>query len=133
MPRQPSVNFDITERLIHLELADLACHRVYLDPKWPDVNEPPVPANAVRPKAAVACVDCGKKHREIFEFTRWPEGKYAGKEWEELVLPVIQRWAKFVERHLPDREEQLEIQSFFVFPRIFIFCLCVYVFYRTVK
>ena len=52
MPRQPSLNFDITERLIHLELADLACHRVYLDPKWPDVNEPPVPADAVRPKAA---------------------------------------------------------------------------------
>ena len=69
---------------------------------------------------------------ECYRFVSWVSGT-AGKEWEELVLPVIQRWARFVERHLPDPEEQLETQSFFVSPRIFIFCLCVYVFYCTVK
>ncbi|KJA27559.1 hypothetical protein HYPSUDRAFT_35477 [Hypholoma sublateritium FD-334 SS-4] len=89
------------ERLIHLELADLACNRVYLAPEWPHIDTPPAPADGVNSNAvAAACPDCGSKHKEIFEFKRWQKGKYEGKEWEELVQPVIQRWGKFVELYV---------------------------------
>lgn len=91
------LNFDITERLIHLELADLACHRVYLKPEWPDIATPPAPLDAVK---RAACPDCGVKHKEIFEFERWQKGEHEGKEWEVLVQPVIQRWGKFVELYV---------------------------------
>ena len=35
-------------------------------------------------------------HKEIFEFQRWPKGKYKNKEWESIVKPVIERWGEFV-------------------------------------
>ncbi len=53
------------ERLVHLELADLAFAQAYLDPSWPDVSEPPeVSGNATstaknKGRTYVApCPDC---------------------------------------------------------------------------
>jgi len=87
------------ERLIHLELADLVSSRIYLDPKWPNVKidadseTKSKDANSRKP-----CVDCGSMHKEIFEFERWKRGQ--GREWDDLVKPIIERWGKFVELYV---------------------------------
>ncbi len=94
------LTFDITERLVHLELIDLACNRTYLLPEWPQLDAPPAPADAARSKRVKECADCSTRHKEIFEFKRWTKGKYVGKEWEVLVERVIQRWGQFVELYV---------------------------------
>ncbi|KAF8201647.1 hypothetical protein BJ912DRAFT_1116826 [Pholiota molesta] len=92
------------ERLIHLELADLVCTAVYLDPSWPSIDSPPsaegAPNGSKDSNASSPCPDCGSIHKEIFEFKRWKHGKYRGKEWDQLVKPVIDRWGKFVELYV---------------------------------
>ena len=40
------------------------------------------------------------KHQEIFSFERVTEGRYEGKEWEDIVKPVIEKWGGFVEAYL---------------------------------
>ncbi|KAJ8473449.1 hypothetical protein ONZ45_g16290 [Pleurotus djamor] len=85
------------ERLIHLELADLTSRRSYLDPAWPDVT-----TSAASPQidgtksASSSCIDCGQAHMEIFDFARPKHSKLKNKEWETLVLPVIQKWGRFI-------------------------------------
>jgi len=101
---------DFLERIIHLELADLACTGVYLDPSWPKIGTvssalpSSVEAKASTSKGANGslqpCVDCGSMHKEIFEFWRWKQGGNTGKEWDNLVKPVIERWGKFVELYV---------------------------------
>ena len=89
------------ERLIHLELADLACSTTYLDPSWPKVDGPKSGANGSQDSNRfVPCPDCSSIHKEIFEFQRWKKGKNKGKEWEHLVKPVVERWGKFVELYV---------------------------------
>ncbi|KAF8969953.1 hypothetical protein BDZ97DRAFT_1793608 [Flammula alnicola] len=92
------------ERLIHLELADLACSTIYLDPSWPNIDAAPMTetksSGSKDSNSAAPCLDCGSVHKEIFEFKRWKRGKYQGKEWEELVKPVVERWATFVELYV---------------------------------
>lgn len=39
-------------------------------------------------------------HKEIFEFKRWEKGEYEGKEWEEIVKRVVERWGRFVDIYL---------------------------------
>ncbi|KAF9483880.1 hypothetical protein BDN70DRAFT_903994 [Pholiota conissans] len=92
------------ERLVHLELADLACTTVYLQSAWPHIESPPpadkISATSKDSNLTAPCLDCGSMHKEIFEFKRWTKGKYRGKEWEQLVKPVIERWGKFVELYV---------------------------------
>ncbi|KAF8797920.1 hypothetical protein BYT27DRAFT_7203607 [Phlegmacium glaucopus] len=98
------------ERLIHLELADLADTCVYLDPSWPKVDTVSLTSSsAVEGKASTSkgpnvslepCIDCGSIHKEIFEFRRWKQGGNKGKEWDNLVKPVVERWGKFVELYV---------------------------------
>jgi len=38
--------------------------------------------------------------KKIFSFERVREGRYEGKEWEEIVKPVIEKWGGFVEAFL---------------------------------
>ena len=38
-------------------------------------------------------------HKEIFSFPR-ANGRYKGKEWEEIVKPVIEKWGGFVEAYV---------------------------------
>ncbi|PPQ71488.1 hypothetical protein CVT26_011255 [Gymnopilus dilepis] len=96
------------ERLVHLELRDLASSLIYLDPAWPKVQSNTVDAISSTTEAIVsskaapvqACPDCGSMHKEIFEFRRWTGGENEGKEWERLVKPVIERWGMFVELYV---------------------------------
>ncbi|KAL1677029.1 hypothetical protein EV122DRAFT_215066 [Schizophyllum commune] len=90
------------ERLIHLELADLALGQAYLDHHWPNVDKPTgnaVGANGMG-NGGGKCVDCGQIHKEIFEFVRVRKGKYKGKEWESIVKPVIEKWGAFVDAYV---------------------------------
>jgi hypothetical protein len=97
------------ERLIHIELSDLTCNCVYLDPSWPKIKTvSSASPSATEVKAStskgehgsVPCVDCGSIHKEIFEFRRWKQGENKGKEWDNLVKPVVERWGKFVELYV---------------------------------
>jgi len=99
------------ERLIHLELSDLVIHKAYLTPEFLESSKgaekqspssPPVPPRKqpvakqpVREKCA-----CGTMHKEIFSFTRVPNGPLKGREWDDIVQPVIERWGRFVEEKL---------------------------------
>ncbi|XP_006458443.1 hypothetical protein AGABI2DRAFT_134173 [Agaricus bisporus var. bisporus H97] len=95
------------ERLIHIELADLASTCVYLQPGWPHIDTPPSTSGSPKKKTKgkenacnTVCPDCGARHNEIFEFKRWEKGANQGKEWERIVKPVIERWGKFVELYV---------------------------------
>jgi hypothetical protein len=39
-------------------------------------------------------------HQEIFSFERVTGGRYKGKEWEDIVKPVIEKWGGFIEAYL---------------------------------
>ncbi|TFK46013.1 DUF1766-domain-containing protein [Heliocybe sulcata] len=95
------------ERLVHLELEDLAEGMVYLDPGWPNVKASKKVDATLTPKKGNAkgklykiCPDCGKQHKEIFSFARVEKGRYKGKEWESIVKPVIEKWGAFVEAYV---------------------------------
>lgn len=122
------------ERLIHLELADLAVMAPYL----PEKDRPKLPTRPPnrrsssdgtgtkkatasparpppRPRVMCACTPVvslfaelrahnflvgGTMHQEIFMFQRAKSGKYKDHIWDDLVLPVIERWGKFVNDHV---------------------------------
>jgi len=87
------------ERLVHIELADLVEHAPYLERGYPNVS-----ANKEVKKGGKRdvkrCPDCNTKHQEIFSFERVIEGRYKGKEWEDIVKPIIEKWGGFVEAYL---------------------------------
>ncbi|KAF8509565.1 hypothetical protein JB92DRAFT_3083753 [Gautieria morchelliformis] len=95
------------ERLVHLELADLAVHAPYLEPGFPNTNAkavatgdtsaPSSPGRSSKPsKVHMPGEPCGAIHKEIFAFQRVRKGKYKDAEWERLVQPVIAKWGQFV-------------------------------------
>ncbi|KIY48339.1 hypothetical protein FISHEDRAFT_43462 [Fistulina hepatica ATCC 64428] len=96
------------ERLIHLELADLAVSGVYLNPRWPRVQAPPGTASGAngignggtKPCVDCECFSCLSLHKEIFEFQRITSGRNKGREFEAIVQPVIEKWSKFVETYV---------------------------------
>ncbi|KAI0350219.1 hypothetical protein OH77DRAFT_1413411 [Trametes cingulata] len=85
------------ERLVHLELADLALNAPYLEPGFPNVKADF--GNGSRRAARRPCPDCGVMHKEIFTFPR-ATGRYKGKEWDDIVRPVIEKWGGFVETYM---------------------------------
>ncbi|KAI0654783.1 hypothetical protein C8Q70DRAFT_1025302 [Cubamyces menziesii] len=88
------------ERLVHLELADLALNAPYLHPDFPNVKSDVGIGNGGKRSAVRReCPDCGAVHKEIFTFPR-ATGRYEGKEWEEIVRPVIEKWGGFVEAYV---------------------------------
>ncbi|KAM5542621.1 hypothetical protein V8D89_003582 [Ganoderma adspersum] len=86
------------ERMIHLELADLAVNAPYMDEDYPDVKGGNGSGNG-RTVVRKPCPDCGAVHKEIFSFPRAKKGQFKGKEWEEIVKPVIAKWGLFVETY----------------------------------
>ncbi|KAK0487936.1 hypothetical protein IW261DRAFT_1655804 [Armillaria novae-zelandiae] len=113
------------ERLIHLELADLAVNAVYLQPGWkpflkgkgeglakPSADPLASTGNILNPVISPKkrggrignwnggqgqpCKDCGTVHTEIFEFQRILSGPYKGREWDCVVKQVIEDWGAFV-------------------------------------
>ncbi|KAF8462467.1 hypothetical protein DFH94DRAFT_605754, partial [Russula ochroleuca] len=86
------------ERLVHIELADMVECTPYLEDGYPNVNT----NKEAKRRDVKRCPDCtcNTKHQEIFSFERVVEGRYQGKEWEEIVKPVIEKWGGFVEAYL---------------------------------
>ncbi|KIJ60679.1 hypothetical protein HYDPIDRAFT_98230 [Hydnomerulius pinastri MD-312] len=70
------------ERLVHIELHDLAEYAPYLSSGE---------SSNITRSPAQACTDCGKVHKEIFTFQLVKDGKYEGAEWQKLVKPMIER------------------------------------------
>ncbi|KAI6007840.1 hypothetical protein EDC04DRAFT_2781012 [Pisolithus marmoratus] len=95
------------ERLVHIELADLSLYAPYLEPEWPQTNNPEQSLSAASSlstalsavKRANRCPDCGVVHREIFSFRRPDAGQYEGREWDLIVKPVIEKWGRFVKEY----------------------------------
>ncbi|KAG1748922.1 uncharacterized protein EDB91DRAFT_1047546, partial [Suillus paluster] len=83
------------ERLVHIELQDLATHAPYLRPDFPDVRLSDVQRLSEAAPIKV-CDDCKKKHKEIFSFRRVEKGKFFGREWEGIIKPVIRKWGSFL-------------------------------------
>lgn len=92
-----TISFRISERLIHLELADLVATGIYLDSSWPHPAQANVRTGSDVKKPEL-CADCGTLHKEIFSFKRL-KGHRKGKEWELVVQPVIERWGTFVAQY----------------------------------
>ncbi|KZP32513.1 hypothetical protein FIBSPDRAFT_774423 [Athelia psychrophila] len=97
------------ERLVHLELGDLAVNAPYLQPDYLktkiDTNDngagtptkkAPASPSAMRRLKEKPCLDCGQLHKEIFSMTRVEQGPYKSKEWELIVKPVVEKWGAFV-------------------------------------
>lgn len=91
------------ERLVHIELKDLATHAPYLHPNFPNVHFSHAPR---LPKAALTpCHDCnGTKHKEVFSFTRVKQGEFFGRKWEDIVKPVIRKWGSFIMKYFAPSE-----------------------------
>ncbi|KAI5992156.1 hypothetical protein EDD15DRAFT_2168373 [Pisolithus albus] len=95
------------ERLVHIELTDLSLYAPYLEPEWPQTNNSEqslsVAGSLSNGPSAVQraghCKDCGVVHREIFSFRRPNGGKYQGREWEDIVKPVIEKWGRFIKEY----------------------------------
>jgi hypothetical protein len=44
----------------------------------------------------------GKKvHKEIFTFSK-ATGQYEGREWEDIVQPIISKWGDFVQNYIKE-------------------------------
>lgn len=104
------------ERLIHTELTDLAVNTPYLNEDFPNApaQEPSTSkSNSIYRQKSQVCkceytfpltliglklisTTGGTRHREEFSFNRLSEGPSEGREWRELVRPVIERWGKFM-------------------------------------
>ncbi|KAI9456669.1 hypothetical protein BJY52DRAFT_1120983 [Lactarius psammicola] len=87
------------ERLVHIELADLAMSARYLEAGYPNVGASKE-ADKGGKRDVIKCPDCSTMHKEIFTFERATKGRYKGKEWESIVKPVIEKWGGFVEAYL---------------------------------
>ncbi|KAF8610511.1 hypothetical protein BDV93DRAFT_431466 [Ceratobasidium sp. AG-I] len=95
------------ERLIHLELSDVALNSTHLTPGFTkktatatsSVTSPskPPPASKLTGKP---CPDCSAVHKEIFTFERATSGKIKGREWESVVQPIIEKWGAFVTEYV---------------------------------
>ncbi|KAG1819667.1 uncharacterized protein BJ212DRAFT_1342270 [Suillus subaureus] len=83
------------ERLVHIELWDLVTHLAYLHPEFPNVHFSDFKyQDKVVPRPCDECT--GTIHKEIFAFTRVEEGKFKGREWEDIVKPVIRKRGLFL-------------------------------------
>ncbi|KAI9456462.1 hypothetical protein F5148DRAFT_984426 [Russula earlei] len=87
------------ERLVHIELADLVEYTPYLEDGYPNVAASKEAKQGGK-KDVKRCPDCNSKHQEIFSFERVIEGRYQGREWEDIVKPVVEKWGGFVEAYL---------------------------------
>ncbi|KAG8684214.1 hypothetical protein FRC09_015542, partial [Ceratobasidium sp. 395] len=106
-PGEPGKYCHRLERLIHLELSDVALNGVHLTPvftksakaKSTAAATPPTPSKTVK-IAKKPCPDCGAVHKEIFTLERATSGKIKGREWEKVVQPIIEKWGSFVKEYV---------------------------------
>ncbi|KAG8728972.1 hypothetical protein FRC11_009796 [Ceratobasidium sp. 423] len=98
------------ERLIHLELSDVALNSTHLTPEFnkkapgkkakADSNSSSSKAPSASKLVKKPCPDCGAVHKEIFTLERVVSGKMKGREWENVVQPIIEKWGKFVTEYV---------------------------------
>lgn len=90
------------ERLVHIELADVATSAPYLEAGYPNVEASKLSKEVDKgaKRDVKKCPDCSTMHKEIFTFERATRGRYKGKEWESIVKPLIEKWGGFVEAYL---------------------------------
>ncbi|CAE7113759.1 unnamed protein product [Rhizoctonia solani] len=97
------------ERLIHLELSDVALNSTHLAPEFKkastkkakaDANPSSSKASSTSKLVKKPCPDCGAVHKEIFTLERVASGKMKGREWEDVVQPIIEKWGKFVTEYV---------------------------------
>ncbi|KAI0702314.1 hypothetical protein BC835DRAFT_1264087 [Cytidiella melzeri] len=88
------------ERLIHVELADIAHNAQYLMTGFPSVAPDFGESGSPKTKRKEPCADCDKVHKEIFAFKRARKGRFSKREWELIVKPIIHKWGQFVEDHV---------------------------------
>ncbi|KAG9125416.1 hypothetical protein FRC07_007691 [Ceratobasidium sp. 392] len=93
VPAKPTNYPRLIERLVHLELKEVAAKSLHL----PLELRGPVKGMSKEP-----CLDCGKQHAEIFSFKRATTGQLKGNEFECVVLPVIIYWGVFVSKCFGD-------------------------------
>ncbi|KAL0947457.1 hypothetical protein HGRIS_013564 [Hohenbuehelia grisea] len=93
--RQPMQSSRRLEKLVHLELTDIALKRPYLNVNWPDVEAQDSSDHLVAGSQYRKCAQCDNAHTDIFEFSRIKDGKYKGNELT-IVLGVIHKWGKFI-------------------------------------
>ncbi|KAH8979875.1 hypothetical protein EDB83DRAFT_2493431 [Lactarius deliciosus] len=86
------------ERLVHIELSDLAMFAPYLETGYPSIRAKMT--NNGGNRDVKKCPDCFTMHKEIFAFKRATNGQYKDEEWERIVKPVIEKWGRFVEAYL---------------------------------
>lgn len=106
------------ERLVLIEMEDLATNAPYLHPNFPDIDY-----SDVQPQSKPASEACSKcklysipsrvesaeaheilgttEHREIFSFRRF-EGDLYGKEWDSIIEPVIRKWGLFLTKYFAE-------------------------------
>ncbi|EMD34427.1 hypothetical protein CERSUDRAFT_117298 [Gelatoporia subvermispora B] len=102
LPGDPGLWCHRVERLVHLELADLALNAPYLEPEFPNVPaEGRDSTSPARPRRK-PCSDCGAMHKEIFSFPRPESGRYKDQVWELIVQPVIDKWGGFVAGYMQE-------------------------------
>lgn len=98
------------ERLIHLELSDVALNSVHLTPEFTkkpsakkakgDTNSSPSKPPPASKLVKKPCPDCNTVHKEIFTLERVTSGKLKGREWEDVVQPIVEKWGKFVTEYV---------------------------------
>lgn len=81
-------------------MADLATTAAYLDPAWPKLPTTTSVSAVNIVGTGQPCADCGAAHKEIFELKKVTRGRHKGKEWDDVVKPVIERWGLFVNTYV---------------------------------
>ncbi|KAL0949051.1 hypothetical protein HGRIS_009144 [Hohenbuehelia grisea] len=104
---EPVRNSKLLERLVLLEMIDIASSQAHLMPTWPAVEGSALVSPLARPSQSdLQCPGCKKTHVEMFSIARFTEKASRGREWELIILPVIQRWERFISDEWPQRREE---------------------------
>ncbi|QRV86156.1 hypothetical protein RhiJN_14174 [Ceratobasidium sp. AG-Ba] len=108
-PGEPGKYCHRLERLIHLELSDVALNNVHLTPEFSKSKKakskstpasPPPSSSKSAKITKKPCPDCGAVHKEIFTLERATSGKLKDREWEAVVQPIIEKWGSFVKEYV---------------------------------
>ncbi|KAL5490567.1 hypothetical protein ACEPAI_5400 [Sanghuangporus weigelae] len=92
------------EKLVHLELADLALYDLYnsRNLEFHNLAERAQSCSAIsKIQKSNGLCSCGKRHKEIFSYKQPRTSSLKNEEWDEqvwdeVVMPVIERWGWFV-------------------------------------
>ncbi|KAG9083882.1 hypothetical protein FS749_005668 [Ceratobasidium sp. UAMH 11750] len=106
-PGEPGKYCHRLERLIHLELSDVALNSAHLGAAFTKSGKGKVAPTSIAATSSKTtkivkkpCPDCGAVHKEIFTLERAMTGKIKNREWESVVQPIIEKWGSFVKEYV---------------------------------